>query len=412
MLKNVVILNDFAYVNGGASQVALSSAQGLASDGVGVTLFTAVGPVDVALYNQKNLQLIHLDQYEIFKDPNRWRAFRQGWWNETAQARFTSILDQLDPVETVIHLHGWTKALSSSVVRAGLDSGFSFVCSMHDYFLACPNGAFYSYPAGHPCGLHALSLACLASNCDARSYPQKLWRYSRSLVQRKLGKLPDGLQHFIAVSDFSQEILRPYLPDSAKFYRVNNPIDVVKHPPVSVSENNIWTMVGRIAPEKGVHLLIQAANQWDLPLTLVGSGPLEAEVMVALHRAKITGWLEHNQVIEQLCRARVLVFPSLLAETQGMVVLEAAALGVPAIVPDTNAAREFVEDGVTGLWFRGGDAHDLRQKMELFQDAHLAGKMGMAAYRQYWNRPQSLDNHVHELITVYQHVLSKKIVGG
>ena len=406
MLNHVVILNDFAYVNGGASQVALSSAQGLASGGVDVTLFAAVGPVDAVLHEQMNLTVMHLDQQEILKDPNRWRAFRQGWWNRTARARFTALLDQLDPAQTVIHLHGWTKALSPSVVRAGLDKGFSLVCSMHDYFLACPNGAFYSYPAGHPCSLRALSLACLASNCDARSYSQKLWRFGRSVVQRKLGRLPDGLTHFIAVSDYSQKILRPYLPDQAQFYRVNNPIDVVKDTPVSVSENQIWTVVGRIAPEKGVHLLIQAANQWELPLTFVGAGPLEAAVATALPRAIVTGWLRHDQVIEQLRHARVLVFPSLLAETQGMVVLEAAALGIPAIVPDTNAAREFVENGVTGLWFRGGDAQDLRDKMDLLRDEYLAQRMGMAAYQQYWSHPQNLDSHVRELLTVYRHILS------
>ena len=349
---------------------------------------------------------MHLDQHEILKDPNRWRALRQGWWNRTAQARFTALLDQLDPAQTVIHLHGWTKALSPSVVRAGLDKGFSLVCSMHDYFLACPNGAFYTYPTGHPCSLRALSLACLASNCDARSYSQKLWRFGRSVVQRRLGRLPDGLKHFIAVSDYSQRILRPYLPDRAQFYRVNNPIDVVKDTPVSVSENQIWTVVGRIAPEKGVHLLIRAANQWELPLTFVGAGPLEAAVASALPRAVVTGWLRHDQVIEQLRHARVLVFPSLLAETQGMVVLEAAALGVPAIVPDTNAAREFVENGVTGLWFRGGDLQDLREKMDLLRDEQLAQRMGMAAYQQYWNHPQNLDSHVQELLTVYRHMLS------
>jgi hypothetical protein len=75
--NHVVILNDFAYVNGGASQVALSSAQGLASAGVNVTLFAAVGPVDAALQDQTNLSVIHLGQHEILNDPNRSRAFRQ-----------------------------------------------------------------------------------------------------------------------------------------------------------------------------------------------------------------------------------------------------------------------------------------------------------------------------------------------
>ena len=55
-MTRIIILNDFAYVNGGASQVALSSALGLAQAGYDVTLFTAVQPIDSTLLNQTGLK--------------------------------------------------------------------------------------------------------------------------------------------------------------------------------------------------------------------------------------------------------------------------------------------------------------------------------------------------------------------
>ena len=46
MLKTVVIINDFAYINGGAGKVAFTSAKALSSMGIRTILFSAVAPVD------------------------------------------------------------------------------------------------------------------------------------------------------------------------------------------------------------------------------------------------------------------------------------------------------------------------------------------------------------------------------
>ena len=45
-VRTIVIVNDFAFINGGAGQIAISSAIGMVAKGYRVILFTAVGPVD------------------------------------------------------------------------------------------------------------------------------------------------------------------------------------------------------------------------------------------------------------------------------------------------------------------------------------------------------------------------------
>jgi glycosyltransferase involved in cell wall biosynthesis len=92
--------------------------------------------------------------------------------------------------------------------------------------------------------------------------------------------------------------------------------------------------------------------------------------------AVITGWLPRQAVVARLREARALVLPSVCDETFGRTVLEAAALGIPAIVPDSCAARELVEHMVTGLWFRGSDVDDLQRKMEILMDAKSAAALG------------------------------------
>jgi glycosyltransferase involved in cell wall biosynthesis len=104
---------------------------------------------------------------------------------------------------------------------------------------------------------------------------------------------------------------------------------------------------------------------------------------------------------------RCLVFPSMWYETQGLVVLEAAALGLPAIVSDGCAASQSIVDGQTGMLFKQGDKQDLQNKLlQMKQDPEMASELGRAAYKRYWSAPYTLARHTSELLQCYQQVLS------
>ena len=87
---------------------------------------------------------------------------------------------------------------------------------------------------------------------------------------------------------------------------------------------------------------------------------------------------------------------------------EAAAIGIPAIVSDACAAREAIEDGVTGLLFRSGDAEDLRRQIERCRDDALVERMGRTAYARYWADPPTVDAHADALEALYAHVLARE----
>ena len=95
------------------------------------------------------------------------------------------------------------------------------------------------------------------------------------------------------------------------------------------------------------------------------------------------------------------MFPSVWYETQGLVVGEAAALGVPAIVSNSSAAAEFVIDGKTGLLFKTGDIDDLQEKLRRMTDDALAARLGLAAYEQHWAVPPTTARHAADLEAVY-----------
>lgn len=405
--KKIIVINDFAHVTGGADQVALAGAIALSERDYEVYFFAAVTPVSDELRKSK-VKVVCLGQPDILRDPQRLRAGVRGLWNVEASRRLEDLLANCNNTNTIVHIHSWTKALTSSVVNVSIKRGFSVVLTLHDYFLACPNGGFFNYQKGRVCHERPLSPQCLLMNCDSRSYKQKLWRAGRQLIQQKLGKLPQGISDFIVVSEFSKKILSPFLPEDARFHYIDNPICMPKREPAIVEGSDVFCYVGRLAAEKGPQLFARAASQLCVKASFIGEGPMRREIQSLYPDAFMPGWVSRQELMSSLASARALVFPSLWYETLGLSVLEAAALGVPAIVASETAASCGVEDGVTGLLFRNGDLSDLKAKIQVMRQPLYAKAMGSAAYRRYWAKPMTLDNHVEQLDSCYRLVLERR----
>ena len=288
-------------------------------------------------------------------------------------------------------------------MRAALDRGFETVITVHDFLLACPTGTLFLHHTQQKCTIKPLSAECIATNCDVRSYPHKLWRIGRGVAQKSLGHMPSGLRHFIFYSQMAQDILRPYLPDDAVFHFVPNSIEMDFDAPADVARNERFMFLGRITPEKGAVMFARAAAAEQVPCEFIGEGMSSDDVARANPQAILSGWMSQRDGVKALRHGRALVFPSLWYETLGLVVLEAAGNGVPSIVPETCAARESVVDGVTGLYFRSGDEADLRRKIAILKDPEVAARMGTEAHRRFWSPPgRSLKLHRQRLEATYE----------
>ena len=401
---NIFILNDHASIVGGASQVAIASAHGLADAGYKVTFVFCVGPVHSQL-NHPNIDLVNLEQFDLLSNPSIVNATMVGLWNIDVEQKIGKLLDGCDFKNTIIHVHSWVKSLSASAISVFISKGFRVVLTLHDYFTICPNGGFYNYQAQRICKLNPMSLSCLATNCDSRSYSQKIWRYLRQLFQFKAG-IPGKLKHFISVSKFSEDILRPWLPKNTYFWSIPNPIDVKKNNNANPANYHQFSFVGRLSYEKGVDLFARAREHVDISVRFVGSGDLLNSLKKNNLDAEFTGWVSRKKVFEYIKTSRAVVFPSHWYETQGMVALEAAAHGTPVIVSDSCAAKNYIIDGVTGMHFKSGNADSLAGKIEILSSKpSLSVQMGQEAYEHYWADPFSINKHVMKLLECYKDIL-------
>ncbi len=405
VVDTVVVLNDYCLVQGGASKVAIDEAVALAAGGLRVIFLGAVGPVGAALKSSP-VEVVCLDQAELVDVTRRPGVALQGLYNARARAATARILRECRPESAVVHLHGYTKALTAGPAQTASRLGFSTVCTLHDFFAACPNGAFYDYREEGICHRTALGSACLSTNCDKRQVAHKAYRVLRAVAQRRLSDFPATVRDYITLSTGSAAILRPYLPRDATLSPLENIIEAEPSAAVAVSANQELVVVGRLDSEKGVELAAKAASAAGLPITFVGEGPLRPQLEAA--GARVTGWVTPFEVQSWLRRARVLLFPSRWYETYGLVVSEAAALGVPAIVSDVSAAAERVEDGVTGWRFRSGDAGDLTRCVLAAGDDAAVAAAGAATHARFWANPPTSERHVAGLRLIYDDILRRR----
>jgi glycosyltransferase involved in cell wall biosynthesis len=124
------------------------------------------------------------------------------------------------------------------------------------------------------------------------------------------------------------------------------------------ARRNFALALGRICPEKGFHLALDAAARADIPLLLAGEVfPYEthrryfnAEIRPRLGAgARFIGGVGFVRKRRLLNAARCLIAPSRVAETSSLVAMEAIAAGTPVVAFPAGALAEIVEPGVTGF---------------------------------------------------------------
>lgn len=401
--RSVIIVNSYGTVNGGATRVAIDEAVGLAERGIPVTFVAAVGPPSHELRSER-IRVICLDQKDLIDVRRSPAVALQGLWNATAYSAMRDLLQGSDSHTTIVHVHGFSAAMSASPITYALRRRFHVVCTLHDYFTVCPNGGFFDFPSREECHLRPLSLACATRNCDKRSYTHKLYRLFRTGFQRHACGVPDLLRNYISLSAHSSGKIQPYLPPDARMFRLPNPCLVHKRTPVDPGRNSTLVVIGRLDPEKGIELLVRAAKMTGQKMLFLGDGPLRY-VAEANGANEVTGWLPRADLLQRLEEARCLIFPSLWPETFGLTVMDAAARGIPAIVSDISGIAERVENGVTGWHVRAGNLKELVDRLRATNDSNIVSAMGAAAYTKYWQDPLTLEVHINGLLGIYRTIL-------
>ena len=179
-----------------------------------------------------------------------------------------------------------------------------------------------------------------------------------------------------------------------RFDELSKKIDFRRDKPI------VFLFVGRILPEKGVDLLINAYNEFcittkiETELIIVGNGPDES-FKEYLYQTKNSStemreFVSSKDLIDIYDRADIFIFPSLY-DPWGLVINEAMARGLSIITSDTvNSSLELISNSKNGLFFSTSDSLSLISCM-----TELTNNKEMRVSQSY-NNITKISNHTIE----------------
>lgn len=352
MLKNVVVINDFDYIQGGASKVAIQTANLLKENNPDLNIYFFSGAHDSKSNLRSDVISICTNQGESLKSKNKLKGAIDNLYNFKAKKLLKELLLTLDRDETIIHVHGWTKCLSSSIFDVAFKMNFRLVLTLHDYFTACPNGGYFNYQKNEIWTVKPFSLKYILNNCDSRNYFFHLYRLLRFFIQDKIVRLNDRLTDVITISDFSENILKKTLSPNTHIHRVYNPIDLDPNREiVDYTKNDYFLYVGRISKEKGVDVFCEGVTKANKKGIVVGDGSELEKLKKEYPNIEFVGWKNSQEVKEYMKKARALVIPSRWYEAAPLTPIEALQYGIPIISSDCNATIDYLKSGKNGTTF-------------------------------------------------------------
>jgi glycosyltransferase involved in cell wall biosynthesis len=159
---------------------------------------------------------------------------------------------------------------------------------------------------------------------------------------------------------------------------------------------------GRLSPEKGVGVLLDAAELVDLPLKIAGDGPMREQVQAAAAsgRVEYLGQLCEADLAKVRQQAAFVVVPSIGPDISPFSALEALADGTPVIASNVGGLPEIVDDPNLGAIVPPGDPQALASAMMRLWARRGAADFGRAA----WERAReqySLDQQTRRIIDLY-----------
>ncbi len=399
----ILQINKFFYRRGGSESYFFDLINLLRSHGHEIINFSMKHPQnEPSPYSDFFVDEINFDKRESFlKDIKK---FFHSLHSVEAKKKLEQLIKKTKP--EVAHLHNISHHLSPSILSVLKKYKIPVIQTLHDYQLMCPN--FKMFTEGAVCERckkyrywNAFSHKCVHDS-RLEGLAECLEMYFHKACQI----YENSVYCFVTPSDFLRKKIEVWGGGGkAKVVPIPHFIDVSAYKP-KYEPGNYAVYFGRLAEEKGLLPLIQAVAGTEIKLKIVGDGP-EKEKLLALKEkteadVDFVGYKSGEELHDLIRNSRLVLLPAVWYENYPMSLLEAGALGKPAIGSNLGGIPEIIHDGENGFLAIAGDAEDLRKKiLQLWSDSDLCQRMGRRA-REMVIEKNSPKEHYQKIIGLYK----------
>lgn len=409
-IDRVVIIDDYSVARGGATALAVLSAKLFRGLDIPVTYICGDDAANAELV-ALGVSMVGLNSRDLLS-AERAKAFVTGIHNGAAVRMVANWIAAEDTANTVYHVHGWHQILSPAIFKALVPVARRCVVHAHDFFTACPNGAFFDYQAQEICLRRPLGGSCIATACDKRSYSHKLWRVARGSNILRLLKDQADFGRIILLHEKMAGFLvgAGYRPE--RLTTIRNPVAPLSIKRIEAEANEEFVFIGRLDEEKGIEDAVAATRKAGVKLCVIGDGPLMPLVAASGDHVRAVGWQSHAEIGPTIGKARALLMPSRYPEPFGLVAIEAARSGLPVIMSRSAFLAEEMQRAGMALACDTADESAFADTLTRFSQmpGHEVRAMSERAFRLSPDLASTHEEWRDALLAEYQSLISTNAV--
>ena len=395
-------LNSYHYKRGGSDAVYLEHEALFRNSGWETAFF--------AMHHEKNepseWSKYFVDELEFGSNYNFLQKIKMSGkviYSLEARTKIKNLIGDWHP--DIAHAHCIYHHLSPSVLGALKQEGIPTVMTAHDLKIACP-----AYKMLNSSGIcerckNGNLTHMLKYRCIHESLPVSGLVMIESAVQKTFKLYQKNLDRIVVPSYFYRDKLIEWGWAPEQLVYIPNYIRPQQYEP-GYSPGDYLFYFGRLAPEKGVETLINAALKTGIKLLIAGTGPHETRLKSLVpdedNKIKFLGFCSGENLHNLIRGARAIVLPSEWYENAPISLLEAYACGKIVIGARIGGIPEMLKTDATGYLFKSGDQEELMNVIEQVFRLDDASISSMGKYaREYVSNNYIPERYLDDMTCLY-----------
>lgn len=369
---------------------------------------------------ESQLKLLHENGHEVLTyyrsseeidtmKNGKMKAFISAFSNPRSTNDISTIIRNNKP--DIVHIHNLYPFISPSFLpRIKKEFNIPIVMTVHNYRLLCPNGLFFqNEQICEKCTSGLREINCVTNNCEDNLL-KSIGYASRNFWARSRNYYKDNVDVFLCLTSFQKEklIKNGFKQSKCKtlpnFY--NKEIINIKK---DYTKANYIAFAGRISPEKGIKVLLKAAELLpNIHFKLAGNkrdGYLDSFSIPS--NVTFVGMLNSKELEQFYLNARIYVHPSICYEGFPMVFPEAMSYKLPILVPNIGSYPEIIENKNHGLVFENNKPESLATTINsIWNDIPSLEKYGHKGFLKLLEL-YSKNIYTNKLLTIYNSLIDE-----